>query len=112
MKNLPARDRSGSHAGRGFRYQDAVTAWLAVRSWADPPLGGIVIPEGGDDVERRTGTGRRFIQVKSRRAHLGPLPVAEARDHLVGGLLPGEVEEELLDVLDFERALMECVLFQ
>ena len=73
-KQLPppakAATRSGSNAGRGFRYQDAVFAWLAVEIWAGLRTPAIVIPEGGDDVELR-GDGTTFIQVKSRREHLG-----------------------------------------
>ena len=73
-KQLPppakAATRSGSNAGRGFRYQDAVSAWLAVEIWAGLRTPAIVIPEGGDDVELR-GDGTTFIQVKSRREHLG-----------------------------------------
>lgn len=75
-------NRSGSHAGRGFRYQDAVAAWLAVRAWAGIDLASLVIPEGGDDVERRTESGRTFIQVKSRREHLGPLPAVAASGYI------------------------------
>ncbi len=66
-------DRKGSHAGRGFRYQDAVAAWRAVRVWAREDPSALVIPEGGDDVECRTGAEASLVQVKSRRAHLGPL---------------------------------------
>ena len=38
------------------------------------------------------------------------IAVDEALDDLRGGLLAGEVEEELLDVLDLERALLEPIL--
>lgn len=65
-----AASRSGSNAGRGFRYQDAVSAWLAVEIWANRRAHAIVIPEGGDDVELR-GDETTFVQVKSRRDHLG-----------------------------------------
>ncbi|WP_422346016.1 hypothetical protein [Parasphingorhabdus sp.] len=62
--------RAGSHAGRGFRYQDAIAANLAVIIWADLRVPAIVIPEGGDDIELR-GSDSVFVQVKSRREHLG-----------------------------------------
>ena len=65
-----AATRAGSNAGRGFRYQDAVSAWLAVEMWAGLRPPAIMIPEGGDDVELR-GCDRTFIQIKSRREHLG-----------------------------------------
>lgn len=63
--------RSGSHAGRGFRYQDAAAAWLAVRCWAGDFEYGGVTPEGGDDVELAGSGGTAFVQVKSRRDQLG-----------------------------------------
>ena len=31
--DLWAKSRSGSHAGRGFHYQDAVATEFAVRAW-------------------------------------------------------------------------------
>ncbi|OEC93382.1 hypothetical protein [Rhizobium sp. YK2] len=49
-----------------------------MRVWAgiDPPA--IIIPEGGDDVERSSAGGRSLVQVKSGRAHLGTLPISDA----------------------------------
>ncbi len=64
--------RSGSHAGRGFRFQDAASAWLAVRSWAGIIDYGGVVPEGLDDAELRGPSGSTFVQIKPRREHLGP----------------------------------------
>src|SRR3546814_6484036 len=69
-KPAKAASRAGSNAGRGFRYQDAVSAWLAVEIWAGKRAPTIVIPEGGDDIELR-GEATSFVQVKSRREHLG-----------------------------------------
>ncbi len=69
-KSPKPASRAGSHAGRGFRYQDAVAANLAVMIWADLRTPAIVIPEGGDDIELR-GSDSVFVQVKSRREHLG-----------------------------------------
>lgn len=64
--------RAGSHAGRGFRFQDAVSAWLAVRCWSGEATYGAVVPEGGDDAELLGVEGSTFVQIKSRREHLGP----------------------------------------
>lgn len=72
-----AASRAGSNAGRGFRYQDAVSAWLAVEIWACQRTPALVIPEGGDDVELR-GEETSFVQVKSRREHLGNYTEGEA----------------------------------
>ena len=66
--------RSGSHAGRGFRFQDAVAAWYVVRGWQDAGSA-LVLPEGEDDVELRDADGVHLIQVKSRREGLGPHPI-------------------------------------
>ena len=76
-----AASRAGSNAGRGFRYQDAVSAWLAVEIWAGQRAPAIVIPEGGDDVELR-GDSTRFVQVKSRREHLGDYTEGETVGHI------------------------------
>ncbi|WP_312811881.1 hypothetical protein [Brevundimonas sp.] len=63
--------RAGSHAGRGFRYQDAAAAWLAVQCWNGNISYGGVTPEGRDDAELNGPTGTTFVQMKSRREHLG-----------------------------------------
>lgn len=64
--------RAGSHAGRGFRYQDAAAAWLAIKCWCgDFPYGGLT-PEGRDDAELSAAKETAFVQMKSRREHLGP----------------------------------------
>lgn len=69
--------RAGSHAGRGFRYQDAAAAWLAVRCWnGDLPFGELT-PEGRDDAELIGAKGSTFVQIKSRREHLGPYTPGE-----------------------------------
>lgn len=73
-----ATSRAGSHAGRGFRYQDAAGVWLAIRCWANELPYGVVIPEGKDDYELSNTIDFALVQVKSRRDHLGPFPVAVA----------------------------------
>ena len=75
--------RAGSHAGRGFRYQDAVSVWLAVEVWAGHRPAATIIPEGGDDVEMR-GARTTFVQVKSRRERLGDYSAGEAARHIEG----------------------------
>lgn len=69
--------RAGSHAGRGFRYQDAVAAHLAIGGWAGLLPYGLVIPEGEDDIELRTTSGRVLAQVKSRRENQRAFSVAD-----------------------------------
>jgi len=58
-----------------------VSAWLAVEIWAGRRAPAITIPEGGDDVELR-GEETSFIQVKSRREHLGDYPEGETARHI------------------------------
>lgn len=79
MKKLEsAASRAGSHAGRGFHYQDAVGVWLVARCWAGELPYGEVTPEGRDDYELRSATRSALVQVKSRRDHLGSFPVNDA----------------------------------
>lgn len=70
--------RAGSHAGRGFRYQDAAGVWLATQCWSEELPYGEVVPEGLDDYELRGATRSALVQVKSRRDHLGPFSASEA----------------------------------
>ena len=80
-KSVSTTSRAGSNAGRGFRYQDAVTVWLAVEIWADKRSTANVIPEGGDDIELRGDT-TNFVQVKSRRKHLGNYTESKTVKHI------------------------------
>ena len=73
--------RAGSNAGRGFRFQDAVAVWLAVEMWGGQRAPSIMIPEGGDDVELR-GASTTFVQIKSRRNHLGNYSESAAVRHI------------------------------
>lgn len=82
MTGPASHDRHGSNAGRGFRFQDAVAAWLAVRVWAGDDEPTSIIPEGNDDIERREAEGSGLVQVKSRREHMGDTPIATARDYV------------------------------
>ncbi len=68
---------AGSHAGRGFRYQDAVGVWLSLRCWNQELHYGTVIPEGRDDYELQGSRGSALVQVKSRRDHMGLFPISE-----------------------------------
>ena len=101
-KGRPAT-RAGSHAGRGFRYQDAVSVWLAVEVWARRRSPATVIPEGGDDIEMR-GAHTTFVQVKSRREHLGGYTVGEATRYIeelwsrsIGSSPPADGSELILE---------------
>ncbi len=69
---------AGSHAGRGFRYQDAVGTRLIVGAWAGEFRYGGLTPEGLDDFELEGEAGHVFVQVKSRRDRLGCFSAGEA----------------------------------
>ncbi|HEX8084555.1 MAG TPA: hypothetical protein VF529_09715 [Solirubrobacteraceae bacterium] len=80
MDHLWEASRSGSHAGRGFRYQDAVAAELAVLAWrGELPIRRIV-PEGLDDISLNLEDHSLHLQAKSRREHRGEFRVADLRD--------------------------------
>ena len=65
-RELWIRTRAGARAGRGFRYQDAAAAWLAVQAWVGSAPWQVTIPEGVDDVTLH-GTGLEWrVQIKSR----------------------------------------------
>jgi len=69
--------RSGSHAGRGFRYQDAVATELAIRGWrGELPLRRLV-PEGFEDISLELDTHWLHLQAKSRREHRGQFSLTE-----------------------------------
>ncbi|RWO70233.1 MAG: hypothetical protein EOS17_14300 [Mesorhizobium sp.] len=82
MTRKATHDRHGSHAGRGFRYQDAVAVMLALRVWSGLDPASIIVPEGSDDVERQSALGNALVQIKSRRVELGSLPLATARNYI------------------------------
>lgn len=97
--------RAGSHAGRGFRYQDAVAASLAIGSWAGQFPYGLVIPEGDDDIELGTMAGRVLGQVKSRRDKRGPFPVADVVGFLAKLWASGANQPKDSYVLILERSV-------
>lgn len=58
-----------------------MSTWLAVEIWAGQRAPATVIPEGGDDIELR-GEATSFVQVKSRREHLGDYTEGETVGHI------------------------------
>lgn len=72
--------RSGSHAGRGFRYQDAVASLIAVRMWLGDLAPGRIVPEGLNDISIESAGRWEHVQVKSRREHRGEFTVAGLGD--------------------------------
>ena len=58
-----------------------MSVWLAVEVWAERRPPATVIPEGGDDIEMR-GALTTFVQVKSRREHLGGYSAGEAAKYI------------------------------
>lgn len=87
--------RAGSHAGRGFRFQDAVAVYLCVQGFVGQSEYGAIVPEGGDDLELKTKGSRTLVQVKSRRDHLGPFTARAAAAFIkkmwnAGGVAPDD----------------------
>jgi len=77
---MTAYSNSGSNAGRGFRYQDAVISFLALECWQHGQ--GSVVPEGNDDAEICVKEGIEYVQVKSRRERLGLYKQNQVRAHI------------------------------
>lgn len=71
-----SQSRSGSHAGRGFRFQDRVAAHMAILMWTGALPITAVVPEGLEDVSLETSTAPIHAQVKSRRPDQPALTVA------------------------------------
>lgn len=85
MEELWARSRQGSHAGRGFHYQNAVAAEMAVRAWRGELLVRRFVPEGLEDISLELDDHWLHLQAKSRREHRGnftPGELASAWRHL------------------------------
>ncbi|MDQ3122586.1 MAG: hypothetical protein M3Q59_08645 [Actinomycetota bacterium] len=80
MDELWARSRSGSHAGRGFHYQDAVATELALCAWRGELDLLRLIPEGLEDVSLELANHRLHLQAKSRRTHRGDFSASELAD--------------------------------
>lgn len=74
--------RSGARAGRGFRYQDVMTALIIVKLWQQRDDQGRVIPEGYDDATVESMQGEHHVQMKSRRPSAGRFPVSQLRKDL------------------------------
>jgi hypothetical protein len=74
---LWASSRGGSHAGRGFHYQDAVATELAIRAWRGELLLRRLVPEGLEDVSVEFDTHWLHLQAKSRREHRGQFTLTE-----------------------------------
>lgn len=56
--------------------------YLSVQGFVGQSEYGAVVPEGGDDLELRTGDSRILAQVKSRRDHLGPFTARAAANFI------------------------------
>lgn len=84
---LWVRTRSGARAGRGFRYQDAVSAWLVAEAWSGGAEWVIVVPEGVNDVTLH-GEGLEIrVQIKSRHDPRGLFSTTEIADYVAKAAL-------------------------
>lgn len=71
------RTRAGARAGRGFRYQDAVAALLAVEAWSGERPWCAVVPEGIDDITLHGSNLEIRAQLKSRHDPRGSFSQTE-----------------------------------
>ena len=84
---LWARTRSGARAGRGVRYQDAVSAWLAAAAWSGDAAWVTVVPEGVDDVTLHGEDLETRVQIKSRHDPRGLFSTAEIAGYVAKAAL-------------------------
>lgn len=77
-RELWDRTRSGSHAGRGFHYQDRVATEIALEHLQAGTLVR-VIPEGLEDLSLETTSRAIHVQAKSRREGRGEFRASELR---------------------------------
>jgi hypothetical protein len=84
--------RAGARAGRGFRFQDAAAAWLAVEGWAGAQPWQTTIPEGVDDLTLHGGVQEWRAQIKSRHDPQSTFSIKEVADYLgkIAGSLPAD----------------------
>lgn len=103
--DLWARTRAGARAGRGFRYQDAVCAALALDSWAGASAWTAVVPEGLDDATLHGSALEIRAQIKSRHDPRGGFTLTEVAEYLAKMSLPlqGDHPSELKFALVLER---------
>jgi hypothetical protein len=78
-----ARSRSGATAGRGFRYQDLVGAWIALRLLTGELGAERLVAEGLEDLTCEGGVVQQ-IQVKSRQQRMGHFSPSEVAGFIVG----------------------------
>ena len=78
---LWGRTRAGARSGRGFRYQDAVAAWLAVDAWTQQADWSVVVPEGVDDLTLHGADLEFRVQLKSRHDPQGRFTISEVAPH-------------------------------
>jgi hypothetical protein len=108
-EEIPSREvwsRHGATAGRGFHYQDAVGAWLAVQGLMHSGTGNRIVPEGFEDIHVE-GAEPLYVQVKSRQEQVGDFGVGkvvsfvkEMWDKRVRRLEEGVPDGRLLLVLE------------
>ena len=110
LADLWNTSRSGSHAGRGFRYQDTVAAHLAIQAWGgNLPIQSLV-PEGLEDISLRLRNRDIHVQVKSRREHRGDFSLSDVVSFLVEAWekherrLPAQPGAEMALVLERDMA--------
>lgn len=80
--DLWATTRAGARAGRGFRYQDALCAALAVQAWTGDALWKAVVPEGLEDATLHGAKMEIRAQIKSRHNPQNLFSLSEVAEHV------------------------------
>ena len=98
------RSRQGSHAGRGFHYQEAIATHLAILGRIGERTILSLIPEGLEDLSLETRSGWIHAQIKSRRPHQADFPLKDIATFLMKAWngLPtrGQPDTELVLILE------------
>ncbi len=79
---LWAKTRAGARSGRGFRYQDALCAALAVQAWAGEAAWTAVVPEGLEDATLHGANLEIRAQIKSRHDPRNLFSLTEIAGHV------------------------------
>lgn len=105
FEELWRKTRAGAKAGRGFRYQDAVGAWLVAEAWSGKANWNYIIPEGVDDITVHGRNREIRAQVKSRHKPNSEFEIREIADFIIKvyenlGVSPQGVVPEIAIVLE------------
>jgi len=77
LNEIWQKSRHGAWASRGFRFQDAATALIAVRLWQGAFTNARIVPEGLDDIAVEYPNGTALFQAKSKSPSAKPFSAGD-----------------------------------